>query len=388
MTTLKAIIGANYGDEGKGRMTDYFAYTSAKPCIVVCTNGGAQRGHTVVTDDGFQHIFHHFGSGTLAGADTYLPKEYIVNPIIFMQEYRELTNYRFITYMNYDCLCSTPYDMMINQIIEEERGVNKHGSCGVGIWETLLRNEATVGEMKHMSDNELYSYLKGVRDTYFLNRIKSKKMDIPKRWCDIYFSEQLIMNYIRDFRLMMSRVVLQDNFVLKDYQTVIFENGQGLLLDQNIKDSCHSTPSNTTSYNIKKMVNEVFSNDYELEVCYVTRSYLTRHGNGELTSECNIPKWISKISETNVWNKNQGLFRYGVIDRDELISRIEVDYSNYWTNNSNAHISIALTHVDEYIDCILLNMLRKYKVYETCGRERRNIFTKNPISKEIVYEVI
>ena len=48
---LKAIIGANYGDEGKGKMTDYFAAEAAKnrkSCIVVLSNGGAQRGHTVI----------------------------------------------------------------------------------------------------------------------------------------------------------------------------------------------------------------------------------------------------------------------------------------------------------------------------------------------------
>ena len=45
MKDIKIVIGANWGDEGKGLMTDYF---SQKPnTIVVCSNGGAQRGHTV-----------------------------------------------------------------------------------------------------------------------------------------------------------------------------------------------------------------------------------------------------------------------------------------------------------------------------------------------------
>ena len=64
--------------------------------IVVCSNGGSQRGHTVVTPDGIRHVFHHFGSGTFNGAATYLPKEFIVNPLIFAQEYKELINKRII----------------------------------------------------------------------------------------------------------------------------------------------------------------------------------------------------------------------------------------------------------------------------------------------------
>ena len=85
MKDIKIVIGANAGDEGKGLMTDYF---SQKPnSIVVCSNGGSQRGHTVMTPDGIRHVFHHFGSGTFNGAVTYLPKEFIVNPLIFVQEF-------------------------------------------------------------------------------------------------------------------------------------------------------------------------------------------------------------------------------------------------------------------------------------------------------------
>ena len=88
MKDIKIVIGANWGDEGKGLMTDYF---SQKPnTIVVCSNGGAQRGHTVVTLDSIRHVFRHFGSGTFNGASTYLSEDFICNPIIFRQEYEEL----------------------------------------------------------------------------------------------------------------------------------------------------------------------------------------------------------------------------------------------------------------------------------------------------------
>ena len=93
MAEVKVIIGANFGDEGKGLMSDYFAAEAAAQgvkALVICSNGGAQRGHTVVTPRGERHVFHHFGSGTLAGADTWLPRYYILNPIMFMDEYEEL----------------------------------------------------------------------------------------------------------------------------------------------------------------------------------------------------------------------------------------------------------------------------------------------------------
>lgn len=56
MKDIKIVIGANFGDEGKGLMTDYFSQKSNS--IVVCSNGGAQRGHTVTTPTAIRHVFH------------------------------------------------------------------------------------------------------------------------------------------------------------------------------------------------------------------------------------------------------------------------------------------------------------------------------------------
>ena len=42
-------------------------------------------------------------------------------------------------YINQNCMLTTPFDMMANQIIEENRGKNKHGSCGLGIFENFYR---------------------------------------------------------------------------------------------------------------------------------------------------------------------------------------------------------------------------------------------------------
>lgn len=63
-------------------MTDYFA-SKEDNTIVVLHNGGAQRGHTVITPEGYRHVFRHFGSGAYVGAATYIAKEFIVNPILF-----------------------------------------------------------------------------------------------------------------------------------------------------------------------------------------------------------------------------------------------------------------------------------------------------------------
>ena len=65
---IRSVIGAGYGDEGKGLAVDALAHEalSSGEATVVRVNGGAQAGHTVQTPDGRRHVFHQFGAGSLA----------------------------------------------------------------------------------------------------------------------------------------------------------------------------------------------------------------------------------------------------------------------------------------------------------------------------------
>jgi len=86
MKNIKIVIGSNFGDEGKGLITDYFANQYPNG-IVVRFNGGVQASHTVITPNSIRHMFSHFGSGTLSGLPTHLSEFFIANPIIFKKEY-------------------------------------------------------------------------------------------------------------------------------------------------------------------------------------------------------------------------------------------------------------------------------------------------------------
>lgn len=64
---IKIVIGANFGDEGKGLITDYFCHqllVAGHDVLNIRHNGGAQAAHNVVTPDGKQHVFSHFGAGS------------------------------------------------------------------------------------------------------------------------------------------------------------------------------------------------------------------------------------------------------------------------------------------------------------------------------------
>lgn len=357
MVDIKLVIGANFGDCGKGLMADYFchqAISDGKECVNVLHNGGAQRGHTVVTPDGTRHVFHHFGSGTFAGADTYCTEDFILNPIVFRKEYEELEKLGYTPHitMNEKCRVSTPYDMIMNQIVEENRSNSRHGSCGMGIYETIQRYKNGFGiDLGSMCGDlgRRLQQMRDLRDFYYTKRIKDLGLTMSEEWENVYYSYSLLENYMRDFEFMLSHILIADYHILQTYyHTIVFEGGQGLLLDQNNKEYFpHLTPSNTGSTNPYRIISERFSDSKNIEICYVTRTYLTRHGAGRLDGECSKEEINPDMQDlTNVPNPHQGTLRYAKLDVRSLGDRIAKDFERM--KNFDAKYSIAVTHCNEY----------------------------------------
>lgn len=360
-TNIKIVIGANFGDEGKGLMTDYFAKEAKEAgnsCLVVCHNGGAQRGHTVMTPEKQRHIFHHFGAGTLEQADTYFSKDFILNPIIFRKEW-EILKETGITphcYAAKNCFVTIPYDMLFNQIIEKNRGEQKHGSCGMGIYETIFRNQQGfplyLSELYEKSEAFLKEKICSIRENYIWNRLREEKVEnLKKEEKEVLESDILIENFLEDCFFMADKMTAAQDEILKEYKTIIFEGAQGLLLDQNNKAYApHLTPSNTGIKNPADMIKKVWKREeilegIAIEACYVTRTYLTRHGAGRFDTECRKEEINpDMIDKTNLPNPYQDTLRYGKIDIDELRTRIQMDYHEIELPLS---VSIAFTHMNE-----------------------------------------
>lgn len=355
-TEIKVIIGANYGDEGKGGAVDYFTdqfLKNKKNTVVVLSNGGSQRGHTVTLPSGERHVFRHFGSGSFLGAYTYLPKFFIVNPMNWAEEFRHLVGRGTLLqplFINKDCNLTTPFDMIANQMIENSRGDKRHGSCGVGIWETILRDGITVGEMAAKTDEEKAEYLRFIRDDYFVKRIAWKGVSIDQKWESIIYSPTLINNYIYDFNMMIRNSYFSDDSILEKFDSIIFENGQGLLLDQGqnmAENGKYTTPSYTGLRNPAEIIKKM-SSDVDVEVCYISRTYMTRHGAGAFETESNL-ELISdkpiKEDETNKTHLFQGKLRYGVLEWRPLEDRVVYDFKVF--GDPKWELSFFFTHENE-----------------------------------------
>ena len=328
------MVGANYGDEGKGMATAYFskkAKENRQTCLNILYNGSCQRGHTVELKDGTKHVFHHFGSGTFYGADTYFDSHFIVNPIFFTKEYNELKEkgYEPFCFANTYCPIATPFDAILNQIFERDRGSNKHGSCGFGVFETIKRNKIEdyaflYNELFWYDEEEIRDLLWRIVKEYVPKRLlEMGYKSIPKEEEDILggkLTEGIINHYIQDINFLFHHceVVHIEKPVIENYDTVIYEGAQGLALDMNnLNDFPHLTPSETTPViPMKAIVNNNWKiGSEQIEICYVTRSYMTRHGAGPFPTECKKEDINKNIEDlTNVPNPFQDTLRYGTFD--------------------------------------------------------------------------
>ena len=104
--------------------------------------GGHQAAHNVVLPDGTHHTFSQLSSGTFAGASTVLSKNMLVNPgALFVElDYLRRKGYDMLkrVVVQRGALITTPLHIAANQQREAMRGDNRHGSCGVGIGETVV----------------------------------------------------------------------------------------------------------------------------------------------------------------------------------------------------------------------------------------------------------
>lgn len=308
----QAVIGASYGDEGKGLTVDYLC-SRGDVGVVVRFNGGAQAGHTVVTPAGERHVFRQLGSGTFCDVPTYLSQYVSVNPIALLMEMKQLAShlqYEPEVFASPECLVTTFADMLINRRIEDARAGARHGSCGMGICETIDRSK--IDELKIT-----------MADLYNGASLESKLEEICGKYAKFrtgaVIDEPKMLEAFLKACKHLPEVVSPAG--IGQCHNPVFEGAQGLLLDKNNKENFpHVTRSNTGLKNVLALCGQ--AGITEINAYYVTRTYLTRHGAGPLPDE-NVNMEFQ--DETNHENQYQGSLRFAPLDYSALRDRIFKD---------------------------------------------------------------
>ena len=314
-----AVIGKNFGDEGKGYTCIRLA-SSLKNALIIKHNGGGQAGHTVEDPEGkWRFIHHQIGAGAeyhvpTLFADSFMPDLFQLGKEV--KDFTELFGFRPILYSEKNARVTTVDDVLLNMGAEVARGKNRHGSCGMGIEECVQRNAAgygiTVEELAGWTKQDLVDRLKQIRKEYTGRRAKILEIYPSNSYYEMLNNETVLENFVIEVKenVKLLKLVDADRKWLEKFQHLIFETGQGLLLDQdNETYAPHLTSSKTGIHNPAVFLEKrgLFLD----EAIYVTRPYVTRHGNGPLPCEVDSFE-LPGLGEdlTNQPNEWQGTLRY------------------------------------------------------------------------------
>lgn len=335
-TEIKIVLGSAFGDEGKGVTVQYLckkAIDEGKKPLVIRFSGGPQAAHTVNYNN-IEHICSSYGSGVLLGVPTLIWKTAYFDPISAKNEYEVLkTKMENVPplYVMPKTPFITPYEVFCGR---NDMKIIKDGTCGRGIYPTFKRekegfhiNGENFLESTTLEELELYYYSNNETTDYSPEgELYRKMVDDNIGYSDIFS-------------------ITSGGLLLSFFNVLIFEGSQGLLLDMERGFFPHVTPSKV---GLNAFINDKFLEKslYNAEVYFVTRTYLTRHGNGYEPNKIGFNFDLTNKHETNVYNEFQGNFKTGILNLDllnEAFNRHCID--NFWCQY-NLNLNLVVTHWD------------------------------------------
>ena len=356
---IEIVIGLNFGDEGKGARVNYLCSNRQKP-LVVRFSGGHHVGHTVELKDGRRHVFHSFGSGTLKSAPTFWSKYCTIYPITFMKEYTDIKNSFDIlpvSYFDPNVAVTTIWDVMYNQALEKSRDI-RHGSVGLGFGATIERQLTPYTlYFKDLYYPSVMEYKLNNIKQYYKNKVTEKVLP----FFDFETNEDEFKQSVKNM-LSSNVFVKPEKEIFSEKYDFIFEGSQGILLDQDCGFFPNVTRSNTVSKNAIEIIKRNCSDDTEININYISRIYMTRHGNGIFPTEGKTDHIKLKEDKTNFTNAWQGNLRKGCLDLELL--KYSVNSNRIMNNNIKTEETIVFSCMDHLkdINSILVKDIdNKYK---------------------------
>ena len=271
----KAIIGLQWGDEGKGKIVDFL---SEEFDLVVRYQGGNNAGHTVIVDDKTYKL-NLIPSGVIRGKVCYLGQGVVLDPNHFFNEYDQIRK----KIENPNVFLSSN----ISLILEYHKQLDR-------INESILNGEKKIGTTSK-GIGPAYQDKVG-RKSIKLYDLKSKQIieekihSIKKFYDPILesFGESIInieqtVNELLNFYNLVKDLIVDNSYIKKEFKNkkILFEGAQGALLDLDHGSYPFVTSSNTVSSNI--VIGSALQVDYQ--TIGIFKAYATRVGNGPFPSE-------------------------------------------------------------------------------------------------------
>lgn len=331
-THADIVVGLGWGDEGKGATVDALA-AQHRPNRVVRFNGGNQAGHNVAVGD-VHHTFSTFGSATLLGVPTWIAGYCTIEPVAAAREAEVLASHGLNAhaYVDAGCLLTTPLHALANRAREAARGVDRHGSTGIGFGETVGYGLDNPDDAPRAADLTAVGVLTQKMEALHAHYLAEGTLTSD----DLTHDQLRIMARSQAqaargvFTLVDADALLEE--IASGYS--VFEGAQGLWLDENFGAQPHTTWSTTTPANARRLLRAAGVDDVRAIGC--VRTYATRHGAGPLPGENQLPFTPPEPDNTDA--SFAGTFRTGAIDPRMLREAIHL----------TAVDTLAVNHVDAF----------------------------------------
>ena len=284
MNNNLVVLGAQWGDEGKGKIVDML---TAEADAVVRFQGGHNAGHTIVVGDETT-ILHLIPSGILRqNVDCYIGNGVVLSPHALLEEMTmlaargvEVANKLFLSD---GCPLILPCHILLDQARERARGKSAIGTTGRGIGpayeDKIARRGLRLGDLSRM--DRALEKLEAVLDLHNF----TLKNYYQHEQCDYAQLADQLHTWSEIMLPMMTDVSARLHDLQQQHKKILFEGAQGTLLDIDHGTYPYVTSSNTTAGGVCAGSGVApGSIDYVLAI---VKAYTTRVGGGPFPTELN-----------------------------------------------------------------------------------------------------
>ena len=277
------LVGAQWGDEGKGRVVDLIA---DKVDVVTRYQGGSNAGHTIVID-GETIVLHHIPSGILReGRLSVIGNGVVVDPGVILEEIERLRSAGYVVYEGNLKLSDRahvimPYHKEIDLAREEATGGTRIGTTGRGIGpvyeDKIARRGIKISDLidRDILEKRLRNSLEE-RNLYLTRVLDRQPIDFGPVFAEYSEYGEKLKPFVTDTTRLLNDLISQR-------KSILFEGAQGALLDVDFGTYPYVTSSNSGSGGACTGTGVGPTNIHH--VFGVAKAYTTRVGEGPFPSE-------------------------------------------------------------------------------------------------------
>lgn len=273
------IVGAQYGDEGKGKITDFL---DGEHDLVVRFAGGNNAGHTVIVD-GKRYAFHNLPSGLSRRIPSAIGAGCVIDPPTIVKELGQFPGETIPLKIDYRAHIILPHHVVQDVGQEKNSGSNKIGTTGRGIGPCYSDRSLRIGVRFGDFINE--KVFRQKLEEFHENKVMSNPALDEHEALDTGSIFHEYKTYAAQLAQYAGDVSVLAHDAQQEGKSILFEGAQGTFLDKDFGTYPYVTSSNTLAANA--FIGTGIGPLPNCRIIGVTKAYSTRVGSGPFLTELN-----------------------------------------------------------------------------------------------------